>query len=703
MAGAADPPERELDDLKHLVTSGQQASFDARAAALLERYPRSSALLVLVGLVDAAAGRFGPAAGLFDRAAGAALHDPVPCYLLGVALGRGGESEAAVAAFSDAIARDPVYTEALCALGETLMQLRRSAEALDVLDRAARLDPRNPVLLHNLGTVLQDLGRYAEATDCFKRSLALRPDHPATLANLGAALNEAGAFEAAAAALERSLAGDATSAATWSNLGATRQQQGQPGLAIAAFDRALALAPDDELTLSRMVEARAHICDWSDRSEAGDARAVGLGLNDVAVSPFGLLGLDGDPARQRQRAHVYATRALPSAAAACPQPVPSPDGRLRIGYVSADLQNHATMFLMSGLFREHDRSRFAIHALSHGPDSDDDMRRHVRAHVDSFTDVRGWSDAAIVAHARSLGLDIAVDLKGYTRDTRIGAFAGRLAPVQVSYIGYPGTLCAPFIDYIVADRQVVPDHQRAHYGEAVLCLPGSYQANDNRRPVSASLSTRADFGLPAHGFVFCCFNNAWKIEPRTFAIWMDLLRACDGSVLWLYRANAEAVANLRREAAARGVDPDRLVFADHVPHADHLARHRHADLFLDTFNFNAHTTASDALWAGLPLVTLAGRAFASRVAASLLCALGFDDLVTTTEADYAELARSLAQDPARLAAVRDRLALARQTAPLFDTVAHARALEAGYAAIHTRHASGLSPADIAIGPDFRVS
>lgn len=305
-------------------------------------------------------------------------------------------------------------------------------------------------------------------------------------------------------------------------------------------------------------------------------------------------------------------------------------------------------------------------------------------------------DSEVVGLVHGDRLDIAIDLKGYTKDSRSRLFASRLAPVQINYLGYPGSLGAECMDYLIADPVVVPAGAQRFYAEKIIALPGSYQPNDNRRAIGGAHQSRADVGLPEDGFVFCCFNQAYKIGPAEFAIWMRLLAQVDGSVLWLLRPAAEVAANLCREAAAHGVDPNRLVFAAPLPQAAHLARLRLADLFLDTFHYNAHTTASDALWAGLPVVTKAGRQFAARVGASLLHAARLPDLATTSAEDYAALALDLATAPAKLAAVRERLAENRLGCPLFDTVMHTQKLEAAYIAAHQRHLDGLAPAGIAV-------
>jgi predicted O-linked N-acetylglucosamine transferase (SPINDLY family) len=355
-----------------------------------------------------------------------------------------------------------------------------------------------------------------------------------------------------------------------------------------------------------------------------------------------------------------------------------------VAYLSADYHSHATAYLAAGLFEAHDQSRFEAIAISFGPDDSSEMRQRLTRAFDRFIDVRDKSDHAVAALLREMEIDIAVDLKGFTQDARPGILAHRPAPVRVNYLGHPGTMGARYIDYLIADRRIVPEGHERHYAEKIVCLPDSYQANDRKRRIAERMPARVDEGLPDTGFVFCSFNGSFKITPEVFDIWVRLLKAADGSVLWLLDDNAAAVRNLKREAEARGVSAQRLVFAPRRPLDEHLARHRLADLFLDTLPCNAHTTASDALWAGLPLLTCAGNTFAGRVAASLLFAVGLPELITDSLPSYEALAMNLARDPAALAALKAKLVAQRNTAPLFDTERFARHLESAYVTMWER-------------------
>ena len=349
---------------------------------------------------------------------------------------------------------------------------------------------------------------------------------------------------------------------------------------------------------------------------------------------------------------------------------------------------------MAELFERHDRSVCELIAFSFGPDTNDEMRKRLVAAFDKFINVRTHSDKDVALLSRSLGIDIAVDLKGYTRQSRPGIFSFRAAPLQVNYLGYPGTMGAEFIDYLIADATLIPEANQQHYSEKIAYLPNSYQVNDAKRPISDKAFTRKELGLPQTGFVFCCFNNNYKITPGTLDGWMRILKQVEGSVLWLLEDNPKAASNLIKEAAHRGVGAERLIFAPRMPLAEHLARHRLADLFIDTLPCNAHTTASDALWAGLPVLTCVGEAFASRVAASLLNGVQLPELITSTQSAYEARAIELATNPESLRHVKQELANHRLTTPLFDTQLFARHLEAAYTAMYERYQADLPPAHI---------
>jgi protein O-GlcNAc transferase len=411
-----------------------------------------------------------------------------------------------------------------------------------------------------------------------------------------------------------------------------------------------------------------------------------------------LIGYTGDPALQLECAKINIGFLVP----VVPQPLWNGSmrrrDRLRIGYLSADFHRHATAFLIAELFERHDRSRFEVLGFSYGPDDESDMRARLVAAFDQFHVVHTVSDRDVAKLLNDLAVDIAVDLKGLTRDCRPGILAHRPAPIQVSYLGYPGTMGADFIDYVIADKVVLPFDQQPFWTEKIVHLPDSYQVNDSKRKIAAHTATRGDTGLPDQGFVFCCFNNTWKVTPPVFDVWMRLLKAVDNSVLWVLRDNIVAERNLRKEAALRGVDPLRLVFAESLPLEEHLARQRLAELFLDTLPVNAHTTASDALWAGLPVLTCYGQAFSGRVAASLLHAIGLPELVTHSLDEYEGVALRLARDPSQLEDLRNRLQNNQSTYPLFNTDRFRRHIEAAYATMWERLQHNQSPQSFCVEP-----
>jgi predicted O-linked N-acetylglucosamine transferase (SPINDLY family) len=416
------------------------------------------------------------------------------------------------------------------------------------------------------------------------------------------------------------------------------------------------------------------------------------------ILPFVLTGFIDDPVLHRICAENYCRHLVPVTPAPLVDAAPYPHEKIRIAYLSADFQHHATAILMAELFERHDRERFELHALSFGEDDGTGWRERLVKAFDHFHDVRLLTDEASADLLRSLEIDIAIDLKGYTALARPEILSWRPAPVQVNYLGYPGTMGAAFIDYVVGDRIVTPSAHEPFYAEKIVQLPDCYQANDSTRRIADQAPTRAEAGLPEGGFVFCSFNIQRKLSAPVFAVWMRLLAAVPGSVLWLMVNNEGARAKLRQAAEASGIAVERIVFADRTGLESHLARHRLADLFLDTLPYNSHTTASDALWAGLPLVTCMGKAFPARVAASLLEAVGLPELITQTLEEYEALALALARDPERLAGLRQKLGTNRLVQPLFDTGRFCRHFEAALITMHQIAQNGEAPRAFAVQP-----
>lgn len=682
------PAQLQFDRMVAAFEAGRMAEAADFGEALSRAHPHAHGVHNLLG---AAMLELGDAAGAeiaFRPAVDADPHAQAAGNNLAVALTRQDRVAEAEAVLREVVARAPDYADARYNLAGLLDTAGRLDEAAHLFAEAIAIDPGHADAHYNLGNLRARQGRRAEAIACFATAAALRPDHADALNNMGAQFLAAQDAPQALDAFDRALAIAPDDRRALVNRGKTLSLMGERTSAIAAFRAALAADPNDASARLQALFEEAHICDWRHRDEY----ALTEGLEAAAVQPFASLPFVDDPAHQLRRSQACAARMFP-AAASLPEPAPPPDGRIRIGYFSADFHDHATMHLMAGFFREHDRARFAVHLYSYGPRREDDAARvALRAHADTFAEIGDMRDDDVVAHARAAGLDIAVDLKGYTMGTRSRLFGHRLAPVQVSWMGYPGTLGHPCIDYVLADRVTVPHGAEAGFTENVVRLAHCYQANDDRRPIVPDTLGRIGWGLPATGFVFACFNQCYKISPAEWDVWMGLLRDVEGSVLWLLRTNPWAEANLLREAAARCVPAGRIVFAPPVPHAEHLGRLVHADLFLDTFAVNAHTTASDALWAGLPVLTLAGRQFAARVAASLVSAAGLPELAVDHVEEYRRTAQALATDPARLATLRARLAENRLRCALFDTAGLTRRVEHAFTEMQRRQVEGLPPA-----------
>jgi len=614
-----------------------------------------------------------------------------------LALHRRGAFAEAAACYAEVLRADPGNTDAHCYLGMIACQHGRFAEGAERARQALAHDPRNARAHMLLGRALAFLGQPEEALASFDRAVALAPELARAHGHRADLLAELGRNAEAIESYDRALAVAPDVVEDWFNRGGALTAVGRYDEAIASFNRAAALNPElagSDVLRAPLFLSKLRICDWANyHDDAAQLLAMIRAEQPLSV-PFAALLLPCTPAEQLQSTRRYVQD----------HPAPPPlwrgetfsHDRIRVAYLSADFREHATSHLAAGLFEQHDRSRFEITALSFGEDDGSAIRRRVAAAFEHFVDVTHSSDQEIAELMRRHEIDIAVDLMGFTKDHRLGVLARRAAPIQVSYLGYPGTMGTGFHDYIIADGTVIPEEHEASYTERVVRLPGSYQVNDDQRSIAGITPPRRECGLPDDAFVFCCFNNTQKLSPEVFDIWMRVLQAVDNSVLWLLEASATSSANLRAAAEQRGVSAQRLIFAGKTTLPEHLARQRLADLFLDTLPYNAHTTASDALWAGLPVLTLIGPTFAGRVAASLLRAIGLPELITATAQDYEQRAIELAQNAEALAASRNKLAANRATTPLFDTALFARRIEAAYAAMHQRHQAGLASANIAI-------
>ncbi len=615
---------------------------------------------------------------------------------LGTVLKDRGLLAPALGAFENAIKLQPDYAEAHYNRATVLQQQARLEDALAAYGQAIGLRPDYADAINNAGIVLQELGRAAEALELYRQLIERMPQHAGACNNLGTALLAERRAGEARAAFEQALTLKADFPEALYNLGNACRELGDLAGAISAYRDALHLRPDYADAFSQLIYHRAQACAWDDREE-DEVKLLAMVRRGVRVPPFYLLSTAASASDQLIAAQQWIRPIQPPPEAVFKHKPFVARERIRLGYLSGDFHQHATAQLMAELFERHDRGRFEVLAYSYGPDDKSPMRARLGRAFERFVDIRDQShrEAAHAIHADEV--DILIDLKGYTHHARPAISCYRPAPVQVSYLGYPATMGADFIDYIMVDPVVVPESQQAFFRERLVHLPVSYQANDRKREAASTRSSRQHWGLPSEGLVLCSFNNSYKISPVVFDIWMGLLRSVPGSVLWLLAANGSVEGNLRSEAGKRGVASDRLVFAPMVPSAQHLERHRHADLFLDTLPCNAHTTASDALWAGLPVLTCRGNTFAGRVASSLLTAIGKPELITASLREYEQTALALARAPQRLIELRRQLERDRDASALFDLPELTGYIEAAYTRMWQTWLSGERPAAFSIG------
>jgi protein O-GlcNAc transferase len=574
------------------------------------------------------------------------------------------------------------------ASAEAKLGIKWQRQARAEAKRVLAANPSNFLAWLSLGDALHGLKRHKAAIAWYDKALMIAPDNSDIWRKRRAALRAIGEEPDLP-----DVAHDPQDANAWAVRAGGLVESQRFAEALEASDRALALDPGHVAAMRMGIHTRVITCDWHQRED--DKRQITAGLNAglYVINPFTYRGMCDSETESLTVARLSSTTGSVKALW-CGERYRH--DRIRVAYLSGRFHGHATMRLIVGVFEHHDKARFETTAISIGPNNGGEMRRRIEAAFDRFIDVQAMSDTEVAAMMREMEIDIAIDLCGHTGRTRLGILARRPVPVQVSYLVNPGTMGAPFVDYIIADRTVIPSESFCCYTEKVVHLPHSYQCNDSLRYVPQYTRSRIEAALPETGFVYCCFNNTYKIAPQIFDVWMRLLNACPGSVLWLLGDNPYAMHNLRREAAARGVKPERLIFTARIPEGDHLARHLLADLFLDTLPCNAHTTASDALWVGLPVLTCMGNTFAGRVAASLLRAVGLPELVTTSLAEYEELALALAQDPGRLAAIRTKLMHHRGTEPLFDTPRSTRDLETAYTMMRERTQRGEPPESFSV-------
>jgi protein O-GlcNAc transferase len=672
----------EQNRLNEALESYNNAIFQNRD--LVEAYANRGSVLRKLGKPDEALKSYDLA--IRVKPGNAAAHYDKGNFL--ATLNRCGE---ALQNYDRAIQLDPNHVATHVSRGNALQTLGRLDEALLQYNRAIEIDHSCAEAYSNRGVVLFELGRLDEALKSYDRAIGIRPDYGEAHSNRGNALASLRRMEAAIESYDRAIRLKPDYPEPHANRGAALFELRRFEEALASYNRAIRLKPDFDFLMGGFLHASMTICDWSNYGSKLADFCARILRGEKVTTPFYALSLPISPSLHKKASEIWVESRYPKRGM-LGEIAKRPSGqKIRVGYFSADFRDHPVALSMLDLFERHDRSRFELIAFSLGPDTDDEIRRKLSAAFDKFIDVQSMPDRDVAALARELEIDIAIDLNGFTSGARTGIFALRAAPIHVNYLGYPGTMGADYIDYLIADPTLIPASLQPDYAEKIVYLPNSFFPSDRTRKISDGVFERSEFGLPQNGIVFCCFNNHYKITPDVFDSWMRILGHAEGSVLWLREANDLATGNLKKAADVRGIDPERLVFASRKPLPEHLARHRLADLFLDTLPYNAHATASDALWAGLPVLTQIGETFAGRVAASLLNALDLPELIAASRESYEALAIELAGNPAKLASLKRKLARNRLEAPLFDTELFTRHIENAYTMMYERYQARLPP------------
>lgn len=606
--------------------------------------------------------------------------------------------DAALASYEKTIELKPDYAEAHANRAFVLFRLRRFELALAGYDQAIALRPDHAAAHLHRGNALKELNRLDAALASYDAAIGVNPGYAEAYLNRGVVLYGLNRFDAALESYDRAIATKPEYADAYFNRASLLREIKRFEAAAADYKVAAALDPGIKFLAGARLEARMQVCDFTAFDAEVSEVAASVERDEPATHPFAFLTFSDSQRLQKKAAQIWVRETCPADESLGPIPKRATHEKIRIGYFSADFREHPVARLLAELIETHDRSRFEVIAFSFGPDTQEDLRERLKRAFDRFLDLRRKSDMEIASLARSLSIDIAIDLGGYTHNSRPNIFALRAAPIQVSYLGYLGTMGAPYMDYLVADAATIHPDEHEHYSEKIIYLP-SYQVNDSQRRIAQRVFTRQELGIPPAAFVFSCFNSNYKITRRTFSVWMRILTRVESGILFLYADNQAAKQNLLKETRRLGVDTHRIVFGERLGLEDYLARFRTMDLFLDTLPYNAGTTASDALWAGLPVLTCTGSSFASRVATSALKAIDLLELITENAVQYEELAVALASNPSRLAQIKKKLAVNRLTHQLFNSRLFTKHLETAYMNIYERYKSALPPDHIFVEPD----
>ena len=652
--------QEQINSVMALYSSGKLSEAIAEIKALNELYPNVPLLFNILGACYQAQGLLGDSIKMFETAVKIKPDYAEAHFNLGVVLKAEGQLENAIESYKKAIYLVPNYPAAHNNLGNIYKDLNQLDDAIRNYQAVIKMNPSNAEAYFNLGNTYKRLGNIDDSIKNYKCAIKIYPDYYDARNNLAIVLRE-----------QKKLLDSLTE-----------------------YKYLIKLKPDAELVPGYILQIKKDLCIWDKSENELNEIIKKINQKQNVCGPFSMLGFADNPLLHKKVGEIYSVSISKNLVKFNKVTSNPKNKKIRIGYFSADFHNHATMHLMAELFELHNKNLFEIYAFSFGPNIQDELRKRVRLAFNEFFDVELNTDYEIAQLAREQNIDIAVDLKGYTQDCRPKIFAIGCAPIQINYLGYPGTMGASFMDYIVADKTLISHKHEQNYSEKIVFMPNSYQVNISNLIFSKALFSRDDLNLPAEGFVFCCFNSIYKITPEVFAGWMRILNSVSESVLWMYSKNSFAIENLKQEAAKHGIDKDRLIFASFMTTKDHLKRIQSADLFLDTLPYNAHTTASDALRVGLPVLTRIGESFTSRVASSLLNAVNLPELITTSQEDYEALAIELATNSKKYKSLKDKLLNNLPKAPLYDTPLFTRHIESAYKTMYERHREGMEPENI---------
>ena len=687
-----------MSQLIHKILEALRQNADVLPKTLIQEAAKEKAenldLLFNIGIECAQNNRLKQALCIFNELALINKGDPSLFYNLGLISSLMNEHQQALKFYDLALNLDNQDPAIHINRGASLNELKQYEGAIASLNRAIALNPNIAEAWSNKGTALNELKRHEAALVDYDKAIELNPQHVEAWSNKGVSYAELKCYEEALAHYDKAIELNPQYIEAWSNKGTALNELKCYEAAAKSFHQALVLNPELPFGKGVLLHAKMLACDWQGVDSLYQSICQDLTENKKSADPFGFQGICNDELLLQKCAEIFSNTKFSASPQFDFEHLKREGEKIRIGYLCGEFREQATAILMTEIWELHDKSRFEIVAFDNGWDDKSPRRKRIEEAFDEWIDISRMSDDQAAALIADKEIDVLVNLNGFFGKPRQGIFAKKPAPIQVNYLGFPGTIGSTYMDYLIADNVVIPKESRQYYTEKIVHLPHCYQANDSSREIDGRKFSKKELGLPEEGFVFCCFNNSYKILPQMFDIWMRLLHSIPGSVLWLIEDNQDATRHLQQEAQARGISAARIIFAKRVPLSEHLGRHQCADLFLDTLPYNAHTTASDALWAGLPVLTCTGTSFAGRVASSMLTVLDLPELITTSVAQYESLAYELASQPEKLHQIKTKLAKNRLHSPLFNADLIARELESAYLAMYKRFQEGLPPEHI---------